>query len=102
MSYLSEFPDYDGKLYIPKGFMDNSWHNDTMPKASKIVTIPIYPTGEIEVMFIIWQDYINPELREYEDEKRYIFQINVNSIPVFEYRTDDLLIIEMLVKCIDD
>ena len=103
MSYLSEFPDYDGKLYIPEGFKDNSWHNDTMPKAEKVVTIPTYPAGtEIEVAFIIWQDYTDPELREYEDGKRYIFQINVNENPVFEYQTDDLSTIEMFVECIDD
>ena len=33
MGYREEFPNYDDELWIPKGFIDGSWHNDTCPHA---------------------------------------------------------------------
>lgn len=103
MSYLSEFPNYDGELYIPeRGFHDHSYHNDIMPRAGKIIEIPNNNGGiAAEVEIIIWQDYINPELREYENGKRYIFEIEVNDIPIYEYQTDDLEKIKELIRGVE-
>lgn len=99
MSYLSEFPDYDGKLYIPKGFEDASYHNDIMPRAEKMIIIPGFANvSDTEVSFILWQDYVNPDKREYDDGKRYIFLIEVNGDVVFEYCSDDLDNVKELIK----
>lgn len=103
MSYLSEFPDYDGKLYIPDGFADYSWHNDIMPRSQKVKKIPRYGNEpEVDVAYIIWQDYIDPELREYDNGKRYIFQIEINGECIFEYKTDDLDDLKMVIAVMID
>ena len=100
MSYKQEFPNYDGKFYIPKGFEDASWHNDTCPRAQKTVILPsLGSIPEAEVSFILWQDFANPDLREYEFGKRYVFAIEVNGDVVFEYCSDD---IDIVLKLIDD
>lgn len=85
MSYRSEFPDYDGEFYLPKGWMDNSWHNDTMPRAMYRVE----NTKEI-VEFSLWQDYVDVDRREYDNMDRYLFQIHVNGELVYHYETNDL------------
>lgn len=88
--YKAEFPDYDDELYIPNGFVDDSWHNDTCPKVRKL-------DGETE--FLIWQDYKDPSLRESGGGKRYAFQIIRNETDVvFAYETDDLAMIKEVVK----
>lgn len=92
--YKSEFPDYDDKLIIPEGFKDNSWHNDVCPHIEK----RFYDTKECYVACLIWQDYRNPELREMEYAKRYLFQIEVNNETIMEKETDDWEVIEQLVK----
>lgn len=92
--YKSEFPDYDDKLKIPEGFKDNSWHNDVCPHIEK----RFYDTKECYVVCLIWQDYCNPELREMEYAKRYLFQIEVNNETIMEKETDDWEVIEQLVK----
>ena len=74
MSYKTEFPDYDGELYIPDGFIDTSWHNDIMPHVSMIRQT----ADGNEIVYNIWQDYVNKNLREYENTKRYAFAIVVN------------------------
>ena len=90
MGYRFEFPDYDAELYVPKGFIDNSYHNDMMPRASKII-------GDGEIMIDIWQDYLDVGKREIEDDTRFIFQIVVNYDVVFDYHTDNLKVIKKLV-----
>ena len=86
MSWQSEFPDWDGgELYIPKGWEDNSWHNDVCPRAMFRVESE---TETIE--FSLWQDYIDVNEREYDGAKRYLFQIHVNGDLVYHYETDDL------------
>ena len=112
MSYKTEFPDYDGQLYVPKGFIDASWHNDIMPRAEKIIKVPQYANEveaevafilcetEAEVQFILWQDYADPQKREYDNGKRYIFQIEINGESIFEVTTDDLDIAKQIIKCI--
>lgn len=92
MSYASEFPDYDGDFYLPKGWMDASWHNDTMPRAMWYLEMP-----NVWYKVNIWQDYMDENKREYEGP-RYIFQIEKENDEVFEYRTDDLEEIKLLVK----
>lgn len=97
MSYKSEFPNYDGDFYCPKGFVDNSWHNDTMPRAMKR-----YVKNDIELEISIWQDYVDESRREREGEGRYIFEIEVNDDPIFCHNTDDLEIIKSFVENVND
>lgn len=93
MSYRSEFPDYDGDFYLPEGWTDASWHNDTMPRALWYLSTP-----NVWYQISIWQDYVDENKREYEGEPRYIFQIEKENDEVFEYRTNDLEEIKLLAK----
>ena len=93
MSYKSEFPDYDGEFYCPKGWIDNSWHNDVCPRAMKR-----FESETLEIEFSIWQDYVDENKREYDPTKRYLFQIHVNNDLIFHYETDDLEKIKELEK----
>ena len=93
MSYKQEFPDYDGEFFCPKGWEDCSWHNDTMPKA-----VFYFGICEWEMMFIIWQDYVDENKREFQGEPRYIFQINKGTYTIFEHKTDSLEEIKLLVE----
>lgn len=89
MSYREEFPDFKGKLLIPEGFVDDSWHNDEMPKASK--TINTGRNGEeTEINVIIWQN-------DDEKSKKYIYEVDVNGEMVASYATDDVEEIRMLI-----
>lgn len=94
MSYRDEFPDYDEKgIYIPKGWADGSYHNDTCPHAYK------RNANDDEVIEArIWQDYKDPSKREYENDKRYLFEIVVEGEPVYQYLTDDLEKIKDIAK----
>ena len=95
MSYRDEFPDYDDKeIYIPKGWQDASYHNDTCPHAEL--------RSEDELLEArIWQDYIDVDKREDCLNKRYLFQIVVDKDPVFAFETDDLEIIKQLSRGVD-
>ena len=92
MSYKTEFPDYDGKLFIPEGFHDRSYHNDTCPCAAMEIG---------KVLIRIWQDYIEPNKREQEDSKRYLLQVEYNGKVLFNYFTDELEIIKEMVGCLE-
>lgn len=96
MSYKSEFPDYDGEFRVPIGFIDNSWHNDTMPRATKRVET----IDDITIEINIWQDYVDMSKREYDNGKRYFFQIEVNGGCLFEYSTNKWSKIEKLVNAL--
>ena len=85
MSYLSEFPDYDGEFFIPKEWIDNSWHNDVCPRAMFRTEIK-----KQTVECSLWQDYVDEGKREYDNQKRYLFQIHVDNELVFHYESDDL------------
>lgn len=92
--YLAEFPDYDGEFYIPEGWEDVSYHNDLCPH------VEIRNKAET-VITQIWQDYADPQKREYEDRKRYAFMIRPSmGDATFYYETDDLNKIKELVKCV--
>ena len=93
MSYRDEFPDYDGDFYCPEGWIDNSWHNDVCPRAMKRLE-----TDTKCIEFSIWQDYLFEDKREYDDGKRYLFQIHVNNDLIYHYETDSILEIQNLVK----
>lgn len=92
MSYKTEFPDYDGRLFIPEGFHDYSYHNDTCPCAAKEIGM---------VLIRIWQDYIEPNKREREGTKRYALQVEYNGDVVFDYATDELERIKELIECLE-
>ncbi len=95
MSYRDEFPDYDDKgIYIPKGWADGSYHNDTCPHAYKRTEIE----DVVEVEAKIWQDYKDPSKREYENDKRYLFEIVIDGEPIYQYETDNLDDIKQLAK----
>lgn len=94
MSYLSEFPDYDGEFICPKGWEDRSWHNDTCPHIEKRNI-----DGTVKVN--VWQDYVNPDKRELDNTTRYVFQICCNGDDAqFMYETDDWMVIEILMKSV--
>ena len=91
--YKHEFPDYDGEFFCPEGWGDYSYHNDVCPRAlcrieSKISTVD----------FSIWQDYVDVNKREYDNGKRYLFQIHVNNDLIYHYETDDLKEIKRLAE----
>lgn len=93
MSYLSEFPDYDGDFYCPKGFSDNSWHNDTCPHALRRIE-----TETRTIEFSVWQDYVDVDKREYDNAKRYAFQIHIDDELIYSYETDELQKINDLIE----
>ena len=95
MGYRIEFPDYDGHLYIPKGWEDNSWHNDVCPRAMK-------RTPDETIEYSIWQDYVDPDRRERGSAtKRYLFQITVGYDNIFNWETDSLEEIKALVNAVE-
>ena len=96
MLYKKEFPDYDGELYVPEGFEDGSWHNDMCPKAVKKER-----RGDSEIMYMIFQDYRDANLREMPGGKRYLFEIDVNYEYVFGIETDDLEELDRFIKGIE-
>lgn len=93
MSYLSEFPDYDGDFYLPEGWKDVSWHNDVCPHAEK-------RDENLGVSAYLWQDYVNPKNREYENGKRYVYEIRLEKTfdYIFSFATDDLNLIKEMVN----
>lgn len=93
MSYITEFPDYDGEFYIPEGWEDNSWHNDVCPRAMR----RIEPETKM-IEFSVWQDYVDVDKREYDNGKRYLFQIVVDNELIYHYETDDLQKIKELIE----
>lgn len=99
MYYKKEFPDYDDVLVIPKGFEDQSWHNDVCPHVVK--SIMDYKNTSIEMR--IWQDYKDPALREREN-KRYLFQIHIYTDVLddilLNYETNEWKEIEKLIDMV--
>ena len=95
MSYITEFPDYDGQFYCPEGWEDHSWHNDVCPRAMRIVDDEA--KGR-HYEFSIWQDYVNPNKREYDGGARYMFQIETNNEIIYSYETNNYAEIQKLVK----
>lgn len=93
MSYSSEFPDYDGEFYCPKGWEDNSWHNDVCPRAMYRIE-----TKAKNIEFSLWQDYVDVNKREFDNAKLYTFQIHVDSDLVYNYETDDFEEIKRITK----
>ena len=93
MSYLSEFPDYDGTLYCPKDWIDASYHNDTCPHIMRRIE-----TETMEIECNVWQDYVNKELRENDYGARYLFQIKINGFVAYSLETDDLEEVKHLMK----
>lgn len=98
MSWRNEFPDWDGgELYIPEGWKDNSWHNNTCPHAELYVE-----KEDIVFYFCIWQDYIDVNKREYDNTPRYTFEIDVKTgkwdYTLFLKQTDSLDEIKKLVE----
>lgn len=97
MSYVTEFRDYDGDFYVPEGWEDNSWHNDTCPHAELYVE-----KGDMAFCFYVWQDYIDVSKREYDNMPRYTFEIIVKTAKgdytLFLKQTDSLDEVKELVK----
>ena len=91
--YKDEFPDYDDELWIPDGFKDESWHNDVCPHVEK----EIEDFNGAHIQILIWQDYKDPEKREYSCASRYMLVINVNGDDVFIYSTDNFDELERIV-----
>ena len=90
--YRREFPDYDDMLRVPDGFKDASYHNDVCPHVERVFT-----NGETEIRHCIWQDYVDPDRREWSNTKRFILLIEVNNDVVFDYATDTWSEIENLI-----
>lgn len=90
MLYKTEFPDYDDVLRFPKGFtncnkfVDCSYHNDVCPHVAMR-----FKCGGAEVEYDVWQDYLDPNKREYTSSKRFLLTIKVNDALLFYYETDE-------------
>ena len=97
--YKNEFPRYDDELWIPDGFEDVSWHNDTCPHVEKRYYIDTDYAGsnDVEVAVRIWQDYKDPAKREYECAPRYSISISICWTDVFFYQTNNLDEIKKMV-----
>lgn len=90
--YKKEFPDYDGDFIVPKGWFDNSYHNDVCPRAEVRV-------GD-NVCFILWQDYVDINKRECSDGCRFVFMMEVDDECVFLYQTNDAKEVLKLCKSV--
>ena len=99
MGYKKEFYDYDGELFMPdgKGWSDSSWHNDVCPKVTKFID----KKETLEV--IIWQNYVNPDLREVDWGTRYSFVIESCDTydVVFSSQTDSIEDIKTLIQSVN-
>ena len=93
--YKTEFPNYDDELIIPEGFRDCSYHNDVCPCVCQY-----FSKGDTEIKIIIWQDYKDPDNREYPSASRFAFNIQVNGEDVFLYTTDDWQKVEEMLPCL--
>lgn len=93
MSYITEFPDFDSELYLLEGYEDNSWHNDICPHVERRIE-----DGDIEIVYLLWQDYKDPIKRENADADRYVFQIELNGNGIFEYSSNKLKKIKKVMK----
>ena len=92
MSYLSEFPDYDGEFYCPEGWTDNSWHNDVCPHIEK-------RSIDDSVVVRVWQDYVSLAKRERDNTKRYLFQVCFDGDDAqFYYETNKWRKIEKMMR----
>jgi hypothetical protein len=62
MSYREEFPKFDPATMpaLPAEWLDNSWHNDTMPHFD-----------HAECPLSIWIDYLDPADREHQEGCRF-------------------------------
>lgn len=58
--YLQEFPDYGEYIELPKGWVDQSWHNDACPS--------FFHPAKRTVLFL---DYADPKKREHPGNFRY-------------------------------
>lgn len=94
MSYRSEFPNYDGNFYCPKGWVDGSWHNDTCPHIMRRYEY----FGGKEITYLVWQDYADKAKREYENGGRYCFQIEIDGDIIFSHDTDDLEVVKKFMQ----
>ena len=56
--YKDEFPNYDDVLYIPSGFIDDSWHNDACPRATKILKDDPSKESLIEIIIFLLRVFI--------------------------------------------
>ena len=92
--FKKEFPNYDGEFYLPKNWDDVSYHNDICPHARLLST-------DERIELNLWQDYINTNLREYEDNKRYTFQIIIDNNIVFSFESDCLAEIKKMIDSVN-
>ncbi len=92
--YKYEFPNYDGDFFIPNNWLDGSYHNDVCPHA-------FIRSKDETIEFRLWQDYIDIDLREYDNGKRYTFEIIVNESTVYEYSSDDLDEVKKIIDSVD-
>jgi hypothetical protein len=66
MSYKSEFGsnfELCNDVFIPEGFIDESWHNDAMPN---------FVNPDLKLR--LWIDWLDPEMRDCEDEPRFFIE----------------------------
>lgn len=57
MTYQTEFPDFVLDVTIPDGFVDASWHNDSMPSWVAITADGLY--------IYLFIDYADPEMSDF-------------------------------------
>lgn len=98
--YLREFPHYDSKLYIPKGWFDGSHHNNACPHAEK-------EKGGYTAC--IFQDYVDINKRQGSLYDRYICLVTHDDdtaevFPniVYEVNTNDIEVVKRFVKDVEE
>jgi len=57
-AHMSEFPNWNLDFIMPRGFKDNSWHNDAMPQFT-----------DEKRNLRIWADYSDPKMSEWGEQK---------------------------------
>lgn len=95
--YLKEFSNYDAELYIPRGWEDNSWHNNACPHVEK---------SQGMYTACIFQDYKSEDLREDKyREERFVCCVhhedaNAKVYPniVYEVLTNDIEVVKKFVE----
>jgi hypothetical protein len=87
--YMTEFPDYDDTLILPKGWQDVSWKNDACPSFERKYG---------NVAYRIFCDYENLDRREIQHDPRFILyiedEVNYECIGQFHTLDDTLKFIE--------
>lgn len=93
MTYETEFPNFKLDIHIPAGFVDNSWHNNTMP-----CWVRELPDDQV---MVLWIDYADTSLRDHPNNSRFVLHITDSSLTdIYENFASDNY--EDVLNCLGD